>query len=616
MKKTLSVTAMLLFIAISAAAQTVSVSKAMQTAMSIYQKDVTRAKGNAAPSTLSLAYKEADDNNTYFYVFNYPSGGYAIIGGDEVAKEVLGYCEEGVFDVNNIPEGMKDMLGNYRRQIAYGIEAVKRGEVNLTAKSRASRAGKQDIPKLVKTKWNQTAPYNSAIPSLGAGFPALYTGCNATAVAQIMKYYSYAVGKGSNSYSKTWNIVGGGSKTLTFSANFGSTTYDFGNMLDTYVSYTDEQAQAVGKLMYHAGVAMNMNYGTSSSSSFTTAPKEALSETFGYDATSIRNEFRDDYTATQWDNLLYNELAARHPIMYSGRTSDDGGHGFLIVGYKADNNTYAVNWGWGGHHDGYFALNGSDALNSGNGQYNNSQMATVGIKPGSIKVDIAFGIGSNKLVAGRTTSVSKPAYYTGNVTYSSSNKSVVTVDAYGQVTAVGNGTAQITVTGTAADCYKATTKKISVTVAPKPADYNDYLEVEEYQGTDDYTKRPLIWNNGSESVTITSILIIDKDDPDNSYALNISPAEITPGAGLYWSPTLASPIYHPMYEIHYTYRGNDCMIEYDPEPSYIPSAVVAPSVPETAVMGIYDASGRSIQELRPGLNIIRMADGKTVKVMK
>ncbi|MCI5525919.1 MAG: fibronectin type III domain-containing protein [Dorea sp.] len=55
----------------------------------------------------------------------------------------------------------------------------------------------------------------------------------------------------------------------------------------------------------------------------------------------------------------------------------------------------------------------------------------------------------------------------GKLTYQTSDKSVVAVDANGKVTVKAPGKATITVKAAATDTYKAATKKITITVAPK-----------------------------------------------------------------------------------------------------------------------------------------------------
>ena len=55
----------------------------------------------------------------------------------------------------------------------------------------------------------------------------------------------------------------------------------------------------------------------------------------------------------------------------------------------------------------------------------------------------------------------------GKLTYTTSNKAVATVDAAGKVTVKGPGVAKITVKAAATTDYKAASKTVTVTVAPK-----------------------------------------------------------------------------------------------------------------------------------------------------
>lgn len=366
-----------LLLHLSMMAQTVSVDAARSKASSLFSGNAAFAKGIHAPAQPELAYTGEETGVVCFYVFNNPNGGFAIIGGDERAHDVIGYGTKGSFNIDAIPANMLDMLNGYKKEISSMIKS------NATAaKSVTSATTRMSIEPLIKTEWGQQYPYNCEIPSLGGSYAPLITGCNATAAAQIMKYYEYAKGEGSNSYQKTWNTGSGGVITLTFQANFTGATYDFNNMLNNYNgSYTNDQAKAVGKLMYHAGVAMNMDYGQNGSASITQAPGIALAENFGYDK-SIALLYQAYYATEDWENMMYGELKEGRPILYSGE-SNTGGHAFLIDGYKEEDNTFHVNWGWNGSNNGYFHLSGSKALDSGsaNGQYNRDQAAIINIMP-------------------------------------------------------------------------------------------------------------------------------------------------------------------------------------------------------------------------------------------
>ncbi|MCQ2222589.1 MAG: C10 family peptidase [Bacteroidaceae bacterium] len=375
-------------------AQTVTLETAQERASSFLKTHRTHANAvQAKTPNLTLAHRATDatGSEVYYYVFNNEAGGFVIVGGDDAAKQIIGYSSEGSFNYSQMPENMKTWLGQYDRQISHAIREVKAGRAELRPEVAVTRAGgKSDVAVLMSTQWNQSSPYNNAIPSLGSSYDPLVTGCVATAGAQVMKYYNYPTqGVGSNSYNKTWGAPIG---TKTFEANFGATTYDWANMLDSYSSSANAaEKQAVATLMYHVGVSVNMNYGqagTGGSSAASLGLGSALINNFKYDK-GMTYQVRNVYTDAEWEDMVYGELAASRPVLYSGRTSTSG-HAFVCDGYRQSDNTFHINWGWGGLADGYYTLSGATALTpsgvgigggSGSGGYNQEQAAIIGIQP-------------------------------------------------------------------------------------------------------------------------------------------------------------------------------------------------------------------------------------------
>ena len=386
MKKRGFVWVIFLFIIQFVAAQQIAEKDALWRA----QKFLTsshRSGGKGAPAvapTMELAYVGKQDDEVHFYVFNSASigekGGFVIVGGDETARDILGYSTHGKFNYDSIPDNVRYWLLMYDEQISQGIASSARPVSRVV--SRAT------VPGLLSTTWNQDDPYNSELPSLGNGYTgryALATGCVATAMAQVMKFHEYPQhGVGSKSYT--------GINNLTFEADFANTTYDWANMLDDYSSgYTATEAEAVGTLMYHCGVSVDMSYGqiyNGGSGAQTRKVPQALINTFGYDKEAgVR--YRDYYSDEEWEDLIYDELAAGRPVLYSA-SSDEGGHAFVCHGYDSDYDYFTINWGWGGDCDGYYPLSGTKALttegtgiggSSEGSSYTRNQMVVVGVRP-------------------------------------------------------------------------------------------------------------------------------------------------------------------------------------------------------------------------------------------
>ena len=109
-----------------------------------------------------------------YYVFNNDAGGFVIIAGDDAVTPVLGYTSTGSFDAENLPDGLKDLLKSYERQIAALGD-------NYVANQTATRAAFTGENLLNTAKWNQGNPFNKYTPN------NYVTGCVATAGAIVMK---------------------------------------------------------------------------------------------------------------------------------------------------------------------------------------------------------------------------------------------------------------------------------------------------------------------------------------------------------------------------------------------------------------------------------------------
>ncbi|NQU04580.1 MAG: C10 family peptidase, partial [Calditrichaeota bacterium] len=358
-------------------------------------------------SNLISNLNKSDSNDIpLFYVFNADNNnGFVIVAGDDNAMPILGYSTNGSFDNSNLPSNFKKWIEGYKNQLRYiitnNVQATdeiknKWDRLNSGQSLTGNKKSTSAVNPLVTTTWGQSPYVNDLCPyDIEAGEANGYhcvSGCPATTMAQIMKYWNYpANGTGFHSYNHT--------NYGTLSANFASTTYDWGAMPNN-VSSTNN---AVATLMSHCGVAVEMQYGPTSSGSYVIIdgyPMEQTSEYayktyFGYDPSTLQGLRRENYSDIDWKQLLKNDLDLGRPIQYAGFGA--GGHTFVCDGYD-DNDYFHMNWGWGGYADGYFlidALNpGSGGTGSGAGTYNNGQQAVLGIQPpnggGSATFDISL----------------------------------------------------------------------------------------------------------------------------------------------------------------------------------------------------------------------------------
>jgi hypothetical protein len=330
-----------------------------------------KAKGEAP----KLVYTSTTNAQPTTYTFNYEkAGGFIVVAADDVAAPILAFSDEGTFNTSN--ESVKYWLECYGKE----IEQARKAGVATYAK--VTRPEREAIAPLVTTKWDQGAPYYNDCPKVSGKH--CYTGCTATAMAQVMKYHNWPeVGTGSKSYVY---------KALRLSVDFSQATYDWANMRDTYDSTaTEEEEAAVAQLMYHCGVGASMQYSTSASGAYVNDAGTALYTYFGYDK-SIQYLSRDYYGLLDWEALIYDQLKNVGPIIYSGY-STGGGHTFVCDGYS-DNGYFHINWGWSGLSDGYFLCTALDPSSQGIGgtdySYDYNQVILANIckaKEGSTFID-------------------------------------------------------------------------------------------------------------------------------------------------------------------------------------------------------------------------------------
>lgn len=357
--------------------------------VTIDQKAMTKARKQGSKGEITLSQES-------YYVFpNANSKGFTIVSGDDRLPEIVGYSSQGSYDENNLPEGfvsfMKAYQNLYNKVNLGDAEALKnlaeikawRNKKNASAETSSAVA-----PLLGNIEWDQTSPYNNMCPKYDSVHVAA-TGCVATAMAQVMAYYKYPKQLKADipGYVNRWNGIPMEIPTITQEDGI----YDWDNMLPKYnkeANATQQQKDAVAKLMYHCGAAVQMNYGPESAAAVSATK---LAKYFGYDADLMMDLNRSTFSLDKWMQIIDTELAAGRPVLYSGQASD-GGHQFICDG-KDGEGLYHINWGWSGSQNGYFDLSLLNPEKGGTGSgsstegYNRLCSMTIGIAPDNGVVD-------------------------------------------------------------------------------------------------------------------------------------------------------------------------------------------------------------------------------------
>ena len=210
----------------------------------------------------------------------------------------------------------------------------------------ASSVTPTDVMPLLPDRWLvNTYPYNAGLPAYASGPGGyFYNEQGATALARLLHYWrSPANGTGTFNASMNWNGT-----DLTLIADLSSLNLDYGKMVNQLSSTaTSDQYSEVAKLVAAAEIFGFGTTGTGNGSLRTTDPDAYvvpnLIAAWGLDSglTLVKQE---NYTATDWANLLKTEIAAGRPVMVIGRTTASVAPGvsgtvnagwYLIDGYNS-----------------------------------------------------------------------------------------------------------------------------------------------------------------------------------------------------------------------------------------------------------------------------------------
>ena len=204
---------------------------------------------------------------TLFYIFDAGPSGYVIVAGDDQARPILAYSTQSTFnpDPAQMAPAVRKWLDQYKVAMREVIEQDLPSTEHISQQWHelvqgtydAGVQGTEAVQPLMATQWNQAPYYNDACPIDPASGQRSVAGCVATAMAQIMKFWSFpATGTGFHSYNH--NRLG------TLSANFGSANYDWAAMPNV----ANGPNQALALMTYHVGVSVEMDYSSDVSGAY------------------------------------------------------------------------------------------------------------------------------------------------------------------------------------------------------------------------------------------------------------------------------------------------------------------------------------------------------------
>jgi streptopain len=299
-----------------------------------------------------------NDNIPALYIIELDPEGFVIVAGTKKEIPVLAYSEKGsfIYDTTDIGfAGVSEWLNSRKLRIIELLSDKNVNEIDSISEIWDGMAPPEDeeeivsggtiveqIGPLLSTTWGQGCGYNDLINVtcteniiFNCGHP--FTGCVATATAQVMRYWQYP-----SSYN--WTIM---------------------PMIITQPNQSNETA----RLIHEVGTNLNTIYGCNGSFAITEDIINVLKNIYGYKGYMLYLDFNYSIAA--------NQIALRMPIIVRGSNLDAEGHAWVCDGtqrlrfitihnpgtyYEYETSTYSpyyfwMNWGWNGTNNAWF-LNG------------------------------------------------------------------------------------------------------------------------------------------------------------------------------------------------------------------------------------------------------------------
>ena len=334
--------------------------------------------------TIANSYSIKDKNDiTALYVFNYGDGGFAIISADDRHEPILTIQDEGsLADNAQIPGGMNqwllatiqnveilrdnlhdntvrahelwwdfiDDIGETSTVIGGGIiSSIGTPCIGCPPPDHGCLQAGYNYGPFLTTSWGQRCTYNDLCPDIScvdncSTPPRALTGCVATAMAQLIRYWSVP----------TITLSGCNvAPQSTTSYNYASMPNSFGNV-------------EVQKLMRDAGKNVCMDYGCEASGARAAVAGGALKQLYGF-----ANATYEIYSG--FSSQVSPDLSQGHPVIMDGCQSSkekwfytalDTCHMWVIDGMRGNWTTqcdyigqYHMNWGWDGDFNNWYTIN-------------------------------------------------------------------------------------------------------------------------------------------------------------------------------------------------------------------------------------------------------------------
>lgn len=305
-----------------------------------------------------LVKRPPRDGKVLGYIVLYEPTGFVVVSGEDRMEPVLVFEAEGTFSWEQHDQNFmryylkKALVGNWENLGKKEANNLKAGIHPNWSYLRSRLAKKESLQEATHNRgdrgrsvyvlwdtatWDQWNPYNDTVTTNNGNIAGIPTGCVATAMAIKMRFHEWPpYGKSSHNYTDNQGTV-----QFNHSVNFANQTYDWAAMPTTNIVQPNPD---VADLMYHCGVAVEMNYEVGGSGAVTEDAPEAMEDYFYYKA--------HEWNTSNHEDDLETSIVGGLPALMRWP-----GHAMVADGYRDTGSTYFhVNLGWGGTSNGWYNL--------------------------------------------------------------------------------------------------------------------------------------------------------------------------------------------------------------------------------------------------------------------
>ena len=312
---------------------------------------------------IRLAFTSAQMVNSTgngFYAFHAGRHAFVIVSADDKAAPILAYSTTSPLSFQDLSPEIRKVFSSYHSAVEQ--QALSAQEVSVSTQTcwdllasgqplmhTQATAGVQP---LIKTQWNQSPYYNKYCPLDSDTYSNAITGCTATGMAQIIRYWEYPRhGYGKCAYTHE--------KYGYMEVDYGKADYRYEDMpakLD--YNSSEKEIDAVARLMADCGIGVAMDYSPYGSGAAVLeqsggeySAEYVLKNYFGY---VCGEGSKKQYEPLTWQKRIRKELDNQRPVLFAG-WGKEGGHCFICDGYD-DQGLFHFNFGWQGQHDGFYLM--------------------------------------------------------------------------------------------------------------------------------------------------------------------------------------------------------------------------------------------------------------------